>query len=139
MISKNVKDDIKYIAIGSFIFVLVCILVVIFYNIFFSNFNLLNVFIIIVSLTIGYFLGILTIINMAHNIDATLYFQDIEKAKSYMIKYNILRYVIISIITIFMSLKFGIFSGLSIIIGIYGIKIGAYLVPIFKKIKNKEV
>lgn len=70
---------------------------------------------------------------MASKIDEALYFDNESNVKSQMVKSNIIRYVLFVIIVMLISKFINPYMGLAIILGFYGIKIGAYITPFLKK------
>lgn len=138
MISEDVKIDIKSIVVGSAIFniLVLAILFLIFClkKIFIYDFLTFSI-----GTIIGFLITIFMAIHMANTFDRVLYFNDEKNARTFLIKRNLFRYMLIVIVVLlvsyFLSAKVAIF----IIVGIFGLKFGAYMNPIIKKILYKKI
>ena len=136
MIDNNIKKDIKCIMIGSAIFCVICIMITL---IIFALLKIdkMTLIYIVIGIAIGYIIGVLSSMHMARTIDAALYFQDEKQAKNHLLKNNSIRYIGFVVFVILISKFINPYMGLAIILGFYGIKIGAYMTPFIKKyIKN---
>lgn len=132
MIDNNIKNDIKCIIIGNLFFNIICIII----TIIMSLLNIINsklCIYIIIGLIIGFIISIFYIIHMANKIDEALYFDNESNVKSQMVKNNIIRYILFVVVVIHVSKFINPYMGLAIIVGFYGMKIGAYTTPFLKK------
>ena len=135
MINKILNRDVKCIIIGSSFFNI--FLILFFIILFFLNKIIKTVFInIIIGIIIGYIFGIVYIIFMYKSLKEFMFFKNEKQAVSFIKKKNTFRYlffVVFSFVLCFINK----YIGLMTVVSMFGIKIGAYLTPIFRNFINE--
>lgn len=137
MISEDVKIDIKSIVVGSAIFNIL-VLVVLFLTFCFKKISIYDFLTFSIGTIIGFLITIFMAIHMANTFDRVLYFNDEKNARTFLIKRNLFRYMLIVIVVLLVSC-FSAKVAMFIIVGIFGLKFGAYMNPIIKKILYKKI
>ncbi len=134
MIDKTIKNEILTISIGSLLFnVIVLIFLLILY---FTNLLKIDIIHITVGLLIGFIISIIYTYHMGMSLNKSVDFPDEKSSQSYYTKQKLFRdsFLIIFFIVLckFVDTTIAVFS----LIGLFGVKFGAYISPIIKKYIN---
>ena len=134
MIDKTIKNEILTISIGSLLFnAIVLIFLLILY---FTNLLKIDIIHITVGLLIGFIISIIYTYHMAMSLNKSVDFPDEKSSQSYYTKQKLFRdsFLIILFIVLckFVDTTIAVFG----LIGLFGVKFGAYFSPIIKKYIN---
>ena len=130
MIDKTIKNEIISIAIGSLLFNIIVLLFCLI--LFFTNLCKIDIIYITLGLLIGFIVSIIYTYHMAVSLNKSIDFPDEKSAQSYYTKQKFLRdgLVILFFIVIskFVNVTIAIFG----LVGLFGVKVGAYFSPFIK-------
>ena len=134
MIDSNLKKEIITISIGS---LLSNVIVLIFsLIIFFTNLFKIDIIYITLGLLLGFIISIIYTYHMAVSVNKSIDFPDEKSAQSYYTRQKILRDGLIIIFFIIVSKFVNVTIAIFGLIGLFGVKVGAYFSPIIKKYIN---
>lgn len=130
------QKEVKYLSLGSLvynIFVLLIYIVVAIIN----KFELQTIVTSIVSIIAGFSLSIALIHHMAESINTSIDIEDDRKRANYIKNRSVIRFFIIVAVALILGYK-NSYASLMFIISVFGMKFGAYLNIILKKIFERN-
>ena len=135
MIDKTIKNEIITISVGSLLFNV--ILLIFLLILFFTNILKIDIIYVTLGILIGFVISIIYTYHMAVSLNKSIDFPDEKSAQSYYTRQKLFRDVILLlflvIISIFVNVTIAVFS----LIGLFGVKFGAYFSPFVKKFINR--
>lgn len=134
MIDSNIKKEILVISIGSLLFNLIVLFICLF--LIFTNLYKIDIIYITLGLLMGFIISVIYTYHMAVSLNKSIDFPDEKTAESFYKKQRLLRQGFIILFFILVSKFINITVAIFGMIGLFGIKVGAYFSPIIKKYMN---
>ena len=131
MIDDRLKAEIFTISIGSLLFniivLFICIILI------FTNICKIDIIYITLGLLIGFIISVIYTYHMALTLNKSIDFIDEKSAQSYYSRQKIFRQGLIIVFFILVSRFINPTVAIFGLIGLFGIKVGAYISPLIKK------
>ena len=134
MIDSNIKKEILVISIGSLLFNLIVLFICLFFI--FTNLYKIDIIYITLGLLMGFIISVIYTYHMAVSLNKSIDFPDEKTAESFYKKQRLLRQGLIILFFILVSKFINTTVAIFGMIGLFGIKVGAYFSPIIKKYMN---
>lgn len=134
MIDDTLKKEIFTISIGSLLFNLIVLFICLI--LIFTNLCKIDIIYITLGLLIGFMISIIYTYHMAISLNRSIDFQDEKLAQSYYSKQKVFRQLLVIVFFVLVSQFINSTVAIFGLIGLFGIKVGAYISPLIKKRKR---